>query len=196
MRTERPPRKPGSKMWLGILIGCLGLGLLASVTLGVLAFRFATGVRSAMPSGPRVTPALVRIQFAGVPQYPGAALDLAMTQTTLEAMRAAMSLMPKGPYSSSLMGSSRWAMYHAPAVPADVLAWYDQQLRVRGWAGMGGRQPAPNPFAGQAVQEQRLYQKGAQMLAVTVSAAQGGRSQLALMLVAAPAKSAPPANGP
>jgi len=163
-----------------LLVGCLGVALLSVVSIAAITYRV---VKQMARPAPPVSAAAIRKQFAGIPLYPGAQLDLQSTQTAARVEGAVGQMIPFGPNRPSSPMRLAMAVYSAPAAPSSIAAWYDRRMLADGWSVQGhnsgrarfGIAPAP---------ESRVYQRGATMLtAMAMPVVRRAGSQLHLTLI-------------
>ena len=116
-----PPPKRGFN-WLFCCLGCLGLGVIIVVILGLVA---ANKMKQA--SGPPITAATYRQEFpAGVPIYPGLTFD-EQTTAPMRYAGGAFGLVPKS-------GVKMRMMAFKSTQGVDVIGpWYKAQLTPKGW---------------------------------------------------------------
>lgn len=116
-----PPPKRGFN-WLFCCLGCLGLGVVIAVILGIV---IAAKVKQA--AGPPITAATYRSEFpAGVPVYPGLTFD-EQTTATMHYAGGAFGMVPKA-------GLSMRMMAFKSAKGVDVIGpWYKERLIPQGW---------------------------------------------------------------
>jgi hypothetical protein len=179
------PRGGGRPWWPWVLGGCGGCLLL--VIIGIVGFgAWVTSVVRNVKVGP-VTQQSVKQSLGNVPLYPNGTLDLRATEAAIRGQAVGKAFTP---------GAQRVTWRGVAAVrtsdSADqVIAYYDRELPKGGWASrqttsMGG------------LLQQRIYQKGQELLVVQVQSI-GGQRQVTLMRgesAAAPGRQRSPSAAP
>ncbi len=183
--VEHPKSNSTNKVLLGIAVGCLGLIVLFGAGTAYVVYKAARmGQRMASTMRGPAAPAnatAVRQQFSGIPLYPGAVLD---AQTTGESARMMGAVYKEMPFAKAA-GAPVFAAYNVSAAPSTVVAWYDANMRAKGWSAGGSSSWSHRGAGGKS--DQRQYAKGSDSLLVAVSNSAGGaKSHLLLTYMQTP----------
>ncbi|HEY3266022.1 MAG TPA: hypothetical protein VGM37_03785 [Armatimonadota bacterium] len=164
-----PPPKKSGPSFLACCLGCLGLGVVVAIILGVVTY-----MKMNAAAGPPITAANYRAVIpADIPIYPGMQFDEKMTS----AMRLAGGALGVVP---GAKGAKMRMMAFTSAKGIDTIGpWYKEKLVPLGYIYMGDQTRAPMPIPGAPTSHTFMFHRGSTF--VMLAQGSGGQAQFITM---------------
>lgn len=164
-----PPRQ-GKPWWIWLLAGCGGCALLMMIGIIIVA---AMGVNAfsnlAKSVGPVTTASVQQALGADVPLYPGSTLDPTTTRAMLTTFKVGEQMTGKSLFRGI-------AALNTQDSAEKVFQFYDKKLKAGGWKPAQGQ--------GRGGTEQRMYQKGKEMVLIQYQV--GGQGPMIVIMRGGP----------